>query len=163
MWYVLRVPPTKEIAAQTVLQRRGFKVLLPTEERAYKKRNKREHILRRYPIMSGYVLAQFPEPVHWFDVFEIPLMRGVIGWDGKPRAVPYDRLEDLMRRTGQYVSQIPGRRSLRQGDAVRVVAGAWSGWESRVEEITDGTCEIVVQLFNRPAKIRVAIEELEPA
>lgn len=163
MWYVLRVPPTKEMAAHVILERRGYKTMLPTEERAYKKRNRREHVLKRYPIMSGYVIAQLPEPVNWHTIMSIPCIRGVIGWDNRPRPVPYERLEELMRRTGQYVSHVPGRRSLRKGDIIRVIAGAWTGWETDLKGIHEGQAKLVVQLFNRPAEIMVPLEQLEAA
>lgn len=167
-WYALTVPPQKEFAAQEIMRRRGFTTFCPFESLWRKKsRYTREKELRHFPIMPRYLFAGFDRHPSWFEVFQIPLISGVIGLEGEPAKIG---------NMGRFISNF--RNGLRRPDAERhmkthreyavgdtaiIVEGALADRLVKVEDISKGHAFFKLEMFGSECRLSLPVGKLEAA
>ena len=169
-WYIFRTLPQCEFDAETALRTRGIGAFVPRETRLLKRRGQNEFRPKDYPRMPSYIAVELGDNPNWWWVFDGRdglgfHLRGVIGRDGKPAPVPAENLDRLLELSqGHYIPHThsaPTRKGLAVGDNVRVIAGPWIGWESKIDEIGSSTCHLLVELFARPTRISIPVEALQ--
>lgn len=155
-----------------------------------KKAADRRDQYREYPQMVGYILVGFPGPVNWREMLDNwnettvwhingedrpvsvthgcgHLLKSVIGFDGRPAAIDGAAIEKLRATEAAnmpYLSAYSGRRSIQEGEYVRICDGAWSGWQGRVEDISQqGMASIIVTLFGRQVYRHEPLANLDAA
>ena len=165
VWYILRVDPQKISKAIDTLPRYGIEAFAPTEQRTRRSgRGRRSSITVSQPIMSGYVIAGFRSRPNWYELFsQLQWLRGVVSQQGQPAPVPARSLQRCFSIHQSTVTSLPGAKSLRPGDTIRVLEGGWRGHEAKLIDISGADCEFVVQLFGRDVKWRQPIDQVEAA
>ena len=170
-WYALLVSPQKEFAVQEILTRKGFLTYCPTDKRWRKSsRYVREKELRSFPLVPGYLFVGMPaysEP--WHEVFKVNMVRGCIGYGGKPFAMPPTSMERMVRRFRNGFQRPTEEKFMRTykefkaGDVVRIAEGFFQSFEVPVIEIDGLMATVLVEIFGVQKPVRIETESLEPA
>jgi transcription antitermination factor NusG len=169
-WYIARTLPQCEFDSEKALRLRGLEAFVPRETKLRKRRGQRNFKEVDYALIPGYVAVNLGPSPNWWWVFDGRAglgwhIRSVVGKDGRPAPVPEQNLTRLLELSfGAYVPHTHSastRKGLAIGDNVRVIAGPWVGWESRIEDIGDSTCHLLVELFARPTRVAIPVEALQ--
>jgi hypothetical protein len=170
-WYALTVEAQKEFHASVILRRRGYTTFLPTRQ-DWRRRNRfvREKEPMTYPLIARCLLVGFRiEAVPpWFDLFQLSLVRGVIGFDGAPRTVPQISVIDLVDRFGANHFRAPDcqkwirtHHEFSIGNAVEVVEGPFAGHRTKVRDIKGLRADVLLELFNSKQPVKIPLDHLE--
>ncbi len=170
-WFALRVPPQKEQVAQVILRRKGLATFLPVH-REWRRRNKYTKVkeLRTYPLMPRYVFTGFSKRVPmWFDVFNLPLITGVVGIGGRPMKLDQDGMERIM---GLYQNAIDApkeqkwmetHKEFSEGDTVQILGGSFDGLVVPVLGIDGPNAKVLISLFGGERSVNIAVDQLVAA
>lgn len=165
-WYVVRIDSSQIGKALTILPQIMDDVIAfaPVEQRTRRAgRGLRSSITKAQPVMSGYVIVGFERAPRWHQLFQLPWVYNVISRDGRPAIIPHGSMQSCFRIHQSSVASLPGAKSLRVGDTIRVTEGGWRGHEAKLIDISGADCEFVVQLFGRDVKWRQPINQVEAA
>lgn len=179
-WFALRTGPQEEQLAIRILRRQDLLVSLPVEER-YRKENryKKGKVAKQYPIMPGYILIGWgPGPIPWWSALRFRIIKGVISItpppskdDRYPAPIPSEiphmqanrMLEkDVLTAPSFYKFQRTWGE-YNPGDEVRVVAGAYEGWQTKVIAVSGREAKILLPLFGSDKEVTVPADHLEKA
>jgi transcription antitermination factor NusG len=165
-YYVLRVDSQRIGKVIEQLPRIGVLAFAPMEERTERRghgNRKQARIVLR-PIMSGYVVAGLAaKRPSWFGIFDQPHVYGVISRDGRPAIIPQHSLKRCFNIHQSASTSLPGAKSLKPGDNIRITAGGFQGHETKLLDIRGEQCEFVVNLFGKEHRVRQSIESVEAA
>ncbi len=177
-WYVLCVPPQKELAVEAIMGREGFATFVPTRREfrfangiARMKKRKTE---KTYPLFPRYLfLGMSGQTAGWDRVFCFTgtlnyrrrrVITGVIGIDGVPYQVPHDPIYKLMERFNKGHFNCPEReqymqthREFKEGDEVLTEDGLFEG---KVMEINKNIATLLIDIFGGHREIRVELDKL---
>ncbi len=179
-WYVLCVPPQKELAVEKIMGGEGFATFVPvTKKYDFANGAARARMIKteiRLPIMPRYVFLGMKTGLTpgWdrvfcytgiFNKFRHRIATGVLGVDGKPAEVRHEPLRKFMLRHSAGVFNAPEyHKKMRQtgrefgpGDTVTTEG---EGITFKVLEIEDGKASGFVRLFNKNHRVQVSIENL---
>lgn len=167
-WYAFRTEPQREYASQEIVNRHGFKAVVPYEWRSIRRSR---HIKRRdakpYPKFVGYIFIEVTHPPNWYQMFSMHCLKSVVGFDGRPTPIPQAAIDRLLLQQGESMPHVLSRNTRRAsvmpGDAVRVFEGPLKGYEGRVEEIRGAKARMFVEMLGARREIDVPIEALEAA
>lgn len=166
-WYALRTASQKEFATQEILNRCGFRAIVPHEWRVLRRSRhvkRREH--RIYPMLVGYVFVEVMRPPDWWKIFSMRCVTSVVGFGGEPTPIPQAGIDRLLSLTGQSIPHVLSRNTRRAfvpGDDVRISDGALKGYEGKVESIQGKHARMVFEMLGALREIDVPIETLEAA
>jgi len=170
-WYILRVEPQKEFAAVEIIDKRGGMAFVPVEEkfprlrRGSWKRDKRA-APKRYPIFPGYVFAGFNGVVPLYQLARLYVVKGVVGFEGKPYEVPAAIIEGMQKLSGQTLrrrSTPNPHKSFDVGETVEITGGPFEGWSLPIVGISGKMAEFMVQFMGKEQKVKVPLSFLEAA
>jgi len=164
-YFVLRVDSQRISKVIEHLPKIGVLAFVPTEERVRRMRGSRKAThATEHPVMSGYVIAGmgYNRP-SWYGIFNQPHIFGVISRDGRPAAISPASLSRCFRIHQSSATSLPGAKSLKPGDSIRITAGGWQGHETKLLDIRGQQCEFVVNLFGKEHRVRQSIEGVEAA
>lgn len=172
-WFLVRVPSTKEFAAERILADHGLTVFVPIETRFRRKNGvvkaKEE---RKFPLVPGYLLVGFVPAAAldlypWHELFRFKLVTHVIGHEGRPMVVPFAQVRRLVlaHSAGDFVAPNEQRfmqtgREFRAGDRVEILEGVYEGHVSEVTEIKGQTACMVLPLFGAEREVEVPLGKL---
>ncbi len=178
IWYVLCVPPQRELAVQQIMDREGFATFVPVK-REFKFANgparaRMKKTASALPIMPRYVfLGMNPgKTPGWdrvfcytsiFNRYKHRIASGVLGVDGKPCRVRHDPLRRFMLRHSAGAFNAPGYHSQMRQTGREFGPGDMVTTESitfRVVDIEDGKAAGLVKMFNKVHRVNVSIEDL---
>lgn len=171
VWYALLTPPGREFVAQRILRRYGLHTYVPLK-REWRRKNKfvREKVLREYPIAPKYIFAGFGRGVPlWFDLFSLPDVRGVVGFNDMPAEIPGKAMARLIRKTGGGLTApsaqryMPTHREFTVGQEVEVIGGPFEGRKVPVVELGGIETGVEMELFNVMRVVKVPTEFLQAA
>ena len=160
-WHALIVPAMGEGAAEAWLSRLGVYAFHPVRTVTRLHRGRRVRVESRY--LPGYVFARFRGAPVWHRIFARRLVVDVLrlhsGTPGLIRPGDLDALHAM--RSVERMAEDDARRaaiadrksrSLRRGDRVRIVDGAFADFEAEVVEIGRGKVRFSIELFGRPVE-----------
>lgn len=169
-WYALYVRPQKEFVAQIILERYGVTTYVPVR-RDWRRRNKytKEKRLTSYPLAPRYVFAGFPPGIPlWFDLFNLPLISGVVGIDDVPMRLKTPDVVSLLRKHPNGVVAPKEQKHMQTGkefavgDNVEVVGGPFDGMKAPVTSIKGSRAKLVL-LDGIVGEIEFPLEVLQAA
>ena len=171
-WYALRVAPRKEFVAQMLLADRAILTYCPSDRRWRKtnKFTKRKELLS-YALLPSYVFAGFEKRTPpWLDVFAVPTVQSVVGFEGAPMELPIEAVERLMGKFKNGIQRPIEERFMRThhefkaGQSVKVAnGGPFDGWTVPVHEVKGAEATIFLDLFGSRREIVIGTEFLEAA
>jgi transcription antitermination factor NusG len=165
-YYVLRVDSQRIGKVIEHLPKIGVLAFAPMEERTARSGSggRKSARIQLRPIMSGYVVAGLtPNSPSWFGIFSQPHIYGVISRDGRPAIIPQHSLARCFKIHHATGTSLPGAKSLKPGDQIRITSGGWQGHETRLLDIKGEQCEFVVDLFGKEHRVRQSIHNVEAA
>jgi transcription antitermination factor NusG len=155
--YALRVPPQREFAVERILRDAGFDVRVPVKHRVCRPhRNAKRRELRAFPQFSGYVFVCFCafEVPAWGDLFRFDVVKGVIGYLGKPVPLPERAVRRILLGSQRVVPYVQATRRLRNTKRpprakhnAEIVSGPYQGREVRITELSGRDVGAIYQLF----------------
>lgn len=121
IWFIVQCNPNCERKAAREMRRRGFGVHIPRMAIVRRHHRTKQPIMKRRPLMVGYVFLRFKGPVNWYVLRQCQGVKGVLYVDGHPFCMAQDDVVDIIRaqRTMAYDDgQTRGiRREMRKGRA----------------------------------------------
>lgn len=165
-WYVVLVPPQKEVLYERALQLVGYEPFVPIEFR-WRRVNSRQKVKRHVPYVmaSRYVFlgvdkAQFA----WGRLMSMGLPIRPLMHDGKPVWIDPFTMIGLFSRSKEAqdrLSSVRLNKSIVVGDAVMITDGPFKGHMIRVDGIDKGRAKATVQLFQTAQEIEISLNDLE--
>lgn len=167
-WYAFRTEPQREFAAQEIVNRHGFRAIVPYEWRIVRRSRhakKKDH--KVYPKLVGYLFVETQHPPNWYQMFCMHCLRSVVGFDGQPTPIPEVAIERLLREQGESMphtlSRNTRRASIMPASHVIVRDGPFRGFEGNVEAINGAAAELLLHIFNTSTPVSVPLDNLEAA
>jgi transcription antitermination factor NusG len=157
-WYAVRTKSKHEAAAASYLRGRGLEEFFPTYQcrRVWSDRVK----VIDTPLFPGYLFCRFDEQA-MLPVLEAPGVVHVVGFGGKPAAVPEEEVAAVRKlaRSGLPASPCP---YLREGMQVRIRSGPMQGVEGRLTKIKSKFRFVLsVDMLQRSVAVEVDPETVE--
>lgn len=119
VWYIVQCNPNSERKAAREMRRRGFGVHIPRAAFVRRHHRTKKPIMKRRPLMAGYVFLRFKGPANWYVLRQCQGVKGVLYVDGHPFLMPKSGVLDIIRAQ-RDMSYDDGRtkgirREMRQG------------------------------------------------
>lgn len=165
-YYVLRVDSQRIGKVIEHLPKVNVLAFAPMEERIARTGSggRKAAKIQHRPIMSGYVVAGLTaKSPSWFGIFSQPHIYGVISRDGRPAIIPQHSLARCFQIHHIAGTSLPGSKSLKSGDDIRITNGAWKGHERKLLDINGEQCSILLDLFGKQHLVTVSIHDVEAA
>jgi transcription antitermination factor NusG len=154
--YALRVPSQREFAVERILRESGFDIRIPIKHVVCRRHpHARRKDLRAVPQYRGYVFVTFgiSEIPAWGEIFDLKLVRGVVGENGKPVPIPERAFRLVLLGSQRIVPYVQAFRHIR-GDkrprrarhGAEIVNGPYEGREVRMVG-HDGEASAIYELF----------------
>lgn len=118
-WYIVQCNPNCERKAVAEIRRAGFRAHMPRLARVRRHHRTNEPIVKRHPLLVGYVFMRFPGPANWYALRQCQGVKGVLYIDGRPFQMGREIVATIMRaqRSMKHEDQETKsvRREMRQG------------------------------------------------
>jgi len=173
-WYALTTVPSAEYGAQAQVKALGHKTLLPKDTYWQRVGATTKTEAKPYPIFRGYVFAGFDGPMNLFLFKQAiegllermpgrALVRGVVGFGGKPAQLTQDDVRFLMQLNGRSLPASQSIRGLKVGDRARITSEAFRGHEVTVKDIDADAkkARILLSFFGTLQEIPISVAALE--
>jgi transcription antitermination factor NusG len=168
-WYILRCGAGLDFHAHAALLESRWTVFLPRERKwspSLWRRRPREGEVE-YPRFPGYLFVAITPP-RWPDLLSWPLASfrlGVLTMNGQPVPLAPGEIERLQAEDGTAVigGAPPLHRAFLIGQEVRVINGAFRGFEVRIEALDEQGAHTTVQIFGRPSAVTLPLTWLKAA
>ncbi len=131
-----------------------FNVLVPKEKKI--KIVKGEKKVVEEKIYPGYVLVEMiVTDESWYIVRNTPNVTGFVGSGTTPLPLDEDEVKRIMER--MQIQEPEYKIDFRVGDMVKIIDGAFKGFEGKVAEIDSkkGKARVMVQMFGRETPVEV--------
>jgi len=164
-WHLLVTRPGREFKAQAALDGIASSTLVPYDEKevvTVKKLGKRGLRTRRYPILTGYLPAEFRGPVPWLVLTAVPDLMGVVAFGGKPAVLSQADIDAIRRLHGKRVDSAT-HRALRVGDSIAITGGPFAGYDSIITAILADKIVCDVMMFSQALTIELSADKVERA
>ena len=177
-WYVLRAVSGQEKKIRTYLEneitRQSLQeyipqIIIPTEK-IFEMRNGKK-VVREKTLFSGYIFVEadikYGEIAHL--ITSMPGVIGFLSWnDGKTSKTPIPlRSGEIKRILGKIdeaaaIEEVSAT-TFAKGETIKVIDGAFSGFEATVEEIYDDKTKlnVVVKIFGRDTPMELNYWQVE--
>lgn len=96
-WYIVQCNPNCERKAAREMRRRGFGVHIPRRVSIKKHHRNGKDILKRRPLMTGYVFMRFKGAANWYKLRQCQGVKGVLYVDGHPYQMPQSDVLTIIR------------------------------------------------------------------
>ncbi len=180
-WYVIQVNTGfekkvyKDLEAkknQDVLRNVLLNVRLPEEDYVVERKGKK--IEKKRLLYPGYVLVELDIPedeVEWKEVYTaIRSINGVNmflssgGGNKRPKPLSYDEVKQIFEQTGEIKSLSGKLESVYSvGDRVKVMEGAFAGFEGEVLEVINdkNMLAVSVEIFGRLVRLELEYTQVQ--
>ncbi|ORE89757.1 transcription termination/antitermination NusG family protein [Aurantimonas sp. 22II-16-19i] len=172
-WFAVRTNPRCEDRAIVTLGARGFEAYLPKGRKLIVHHRTKKTIERTFPLLVGYVFLMMPsDPArrHWGLVRECHGVKGVLGVDGTPKALPFDEVEALqlaetenrLRFESARRQRASGRHGFKEGDDARIATGPFSGFVGQVVDADSRKAiRLLISVFGGMNEVSVPVDALD--
>lgn len=97
VWFIVQTNPNCERKAAREMRRRGFGVHIPRQVSIKKHHRTGADIIKRRPLLTGYVFMRFKGPENWFRLRQCQGLKGVLYVDGHPYRMPESDVLAIIR------------------------------------------------------------------
>lgn len=160
-WYVAHTQPNAEAKAVFHLERQGFTAYLP---RYLKQRRhaRRTEIVPASVFPRYLFVAMDLEAARWRAIRSTIGVSHLVCNGDRPMPVPHGIVEDIRARQDEHGYVILGRQiPFRQGDAVRIGAGAFADQVGLFECMSDEErVVLLLELLGRQVRITVPLDAI---
>lgn len=137
-----------------------LRVEIPTQTVQVEKKGQMKEIEEnRFP---GYVLVEMVMTDEaWFVVRNTPNVTGFVGSHGnrsKPTPLLEEEIRAILASMGQSVQEF--NLDIKVGDIVRIVDGAFSGYEGKVSEIDNHKVKMIISMFGNDTVAEVNMDQI---
>lgn len=161
-WYVAHTLPRRETTARFHLERQGFRVFLPRQQRTVRHASKFRLI--DAPLFPRYLFVSFdPNRDRWRSINGTRGIARLIAADERPTPAPIGIVETLLRSTDEN-GLIRYSEELEPGQKVRLVAGPFAdrlGILARLD--STARVDVLLQIMGGAVSVRLARAWVEPA
>lgn len=169
IWYAFKTAPQREFSAEHLLKAKGYKAFVPFEYKYRKGMGKQRQIITRpvkYPMINSYCFAGFDDVAPWLDLSRLTVLTGVVAPHGRPARLTQHDIDCLKRICQALTPHTTGHsphRAFRVGDRVVVTRGAFAGHSSKVDQVTESTVSMVLDLLGKAHVMAFPVDILEAA
>jgi transcriptional antiterminator NusG len=122
-WYAVYTRARHEKRVEEQLRRRSVEALLPLYETVRRWKNGRHRV--RFPLFPGYAFVRIALKDR-LEVIKVPGVVRLVGFGGKPLALPDEEMEGLRRGMAEGIPALP-HPYLTAGRRMRVLSGPLRG------------------------------------
>lgn len=134
--------------------------LIPTQKKIIISSGKKKEIDER--LFPGYILvrAQLNDTV-WQAIRSTPGVTGFVGVGNRPTPLSEKEVESIVKF--MYIDKPKFEAKFKEGDAVRIISGAFKDVLGKVNKVMpdQGRIEVLIQVFDREAPVEVAISDVQ--
>ncbi len=155
-WYALHVKPHKESAVSGLLKSKGYEVYYPAlQVEPVNPRSRKER-----PFFPGYLFVRLELSEAGVSVLRwTEGTHGLVEFGGEPASVPENLIDELKNRLATLrLSDKSVTASFKKGDRVRIVDGAFEGYEAILDTTLpdrDRVQVLLTYLRDQPKKLRI--------
>lgn len=137
-----------------------LRVEIPTQTVQVEKNGEKKEVEEnRFP---GYVLVEMVMTDEaWFVVRNTPNVTGFVGSHGnrsKPTPLLEEEIRQILVSMGQTVQEFDIH--VQVGDTVRIIDGAFSGYEGKVSEIDNNKVKMIISMFGNDTVAEVSLNQI---
>ena len=159
-WYLVYCKPRQEDVAKTNLERQGYPVYLPVARVARKRLGRKLVVLE--PLFPRYLFIELSAETNWAPIRSTLGVSNLVRFGGMPARVPADLVAMLQRRDDTEGVQDFTVPRFREGDRIRIAAGAMEGYEGIfLARTSRERVAVLLEILGTQAKISVNIDQLE--
>ena len=163
-FYALKCTPGKERMVSDILTNRHILARMPMQKYVYQGRHTKDPVERSRALLAGLVFVAFPQAyeIPWFAIKRLHVVLGVIGMNHTPAKLDHAGLmrlfDDLVFSRVEIVKHI---RTYRQGQRVKMVGGALTGFEAEVVSADDEILRLLCNVFGRETPVLIGKNNLD--
>lgn len=96
-WFIVQCNPNCERKAVAEMRRAGFRAHMPRLATVRRHHRTGEPIIKRRPLLVGYVFMRFPGEPNWYALRQCQGVKGVLYIDGKAYQMSREHVAQIMR------------------------------------------------------------------
>jgi transcription antitermination factor NusG len=113
-WYIVQCNPNCERKAVAEIRRAGFRAHMPRLATVRRHHRTGDPIIKRRPLLVGYIFVRFPGPVNWYALRKCQGVKGVLYIDGGAYEMPRETVATIMRAQRSMVHEDGQTRGVRK-------------------------------------------------
>lgn len=162
-WYLVVTKPQSEFKAQENLLRQGYETYLPLVQTSRRRNNK--IINRTESFFPRYLFIYLnKENDNWAPIRSTIGVAGLVRFGGLPAVVPENMIENLKNNENEFGLQVHGKKELKQGDKVEVIAGPFEGYIAIYQQMKNTErVSVLLDIVGKNTQVTMSVEELEIA
>jgi transcriptional antiterminator NusG len=114
-------------------------------------------------LFPGYVLVEMNMTDEaWFVVRNTPNVTGFVGSHGnrsKPTPLFEEEIQEILKGMGKFVREITF--DVYVGKPVRIIDGAFSGFEGPITEVNGDKLKVTVDMFGRETPVELDVQQVD--
>lgn len=170
-WYVVHTYSGFESKVKANIEERvsslGMKdkfgqILIPTENVVELKEGKKKVAVKK--VFPGYILVEMEmSDETWTLVKNIPKVTGFVGGSNVPSPLAEKEVETIIQQMDASVAAPRSRVQFNRGDAVRIVAEPFLGFNGVVDDVDSdhGKVKVLVSIFGRATPVELDFLQVE--
>lgn len=170
-WYVVHTYSGFENKVKANIEERigslGMKdkfgqILIPTENVVELKEGKKKVAVKK--VFPGYILVEMEmSDETWTLVKNIPKVTGFVGGSSTPSPLAEKEVETIIQQMDASVAAPRSRVQFNRGDAVRIVAEPFLGFNGVVDDVDSdhGKVKVLVSIFGRATPVELDFLQVE--
>jgi len=160
-WYLVYTKPRQEAIAMSNLVRQGYVVYLPLMRESRKRQGHRT--LMEEPLFPRYLFIHLDSQTdNWGPIRSTLGVASLVRFGQEPARIPDELVDFLKAREGEKGLHIWAERHYRAGDKVRMVEGAFRGYQGILQANTGNERVIVLlDILGRQVRTKVDMGQIE--
>lgn len=138
-----------------------LRIEIPTETVEKEVNGKRKEVEEN--LFPGYVLVEMNMTDEaWFVVRNTPNVTGFVGSHGnrsKPTPLFEEEIQEILQGMGKVVREI--NFDVYVGKPVRIIDGAFSGFEGPITEVNGDKVKVTVDMFGRETPVELDLQQID--
>ena len=138
-----------------------LRIEIPTETVDKEVNGKRKEVEEN--LFPGYVLVEMNMTDEaWFVVRNTPNVTGFVGSHGnrsKPTPLFEEEIQEILQGMGKVVREITF--DVYVGKRVKIIDGAFSGFEGPITEIQGDKLKVIVDMFGRETPVELEMQQID--
>lgn len=158
LWYAVYTASNQEKKVAEYITSLGVESFLPLYQTTRRRTDRQVRL--SLPLFPGYLFVH-TTPFENQAVLRAPKVVRLVGFNGSLLPLPVNQVESL-RRSLENLEKAEPHPYLRIGKRVRIINGAFSGWEGLLLRKTLVRVVISLELIQRSFSIEVCSSDIEP-
>ena len=160
-WYLIYAKPRQEQVAYNNLERQGYVSYLPKMTIRRRRANEYKEIIE--PMFPRYLFISLCADVdNWMPVRSTRGVASLVRFGGYPAKVPDKLIEFIKQKENKYKHVGEAVEALKPGDKVRILDGAWDGYEAIFEvKSSKERVTLLLDILGSTTRIEVPRELIE--